>query len=86
VLERLHIEVLDSGPGIHREVQKQTGLGLANTRARLQQLYGDKQQFALSNAPEGGLMITIDIPFRAHHTNEAPDEVHLEYEDSHADR
>ena len=37
---------------------------LANTRARLHGLYGDEQSFTLSNAPGGGLIVTVSLPFR----------------------
>jgi signal transduction histidine kinase len=62
----LRIRVRDNGPGLspnqngHRKNGK--GLGLANTRARLEQLYGDAHHFELVNAPDGGLIVTLDIP------------------------
>ncbi len=36
----------------------------ANTKARLERLYGARHGFAMRNAPEGGLEVSIDIPFR----------------------
>ena len=40
-----------------------TGVGIGNTRSRLEHLYGDRQKFEF-DAPEGsGLSVTIEIPF-----------------------
>jgi two-component system, LytTR family, sensor kinase len=39
------------------------GIGLANTRARLQQLYGTEQSFAVGDGELGGWMVEIKIPF-----------------------
>jgi sensor histidine kinase YesM len=44
--------------GLERE-----GIGVANTRARLVELYGTQQKFELVNKPEGGLCVRITIPF-----------------------
>ena len=41
-----------------------TGVGLRNTRARLEQLYGGGQRFALEPTPEGGMAATITVPLR----------------------
>ena len=39
------------------------GIGLANTRARLQQLYGREQSFAVGDGGLGGWTVEIKIPF-----------------------
>jgi sensor histidine kinase YesM len=39
-------------------------VGLSNTRARLQQLYGAAHQFHLSNGADGGLAVDIVMPLR----------------------
>jgi two-component system, LytTR family, sensor kinase len=41
-----------------------TGVGIANTRARLEQLYGARQQLRLENRPEGGASVAVRIPLR----------------------
>jgi LytS/YehU family sensor histidine kinase len=43
--------------------RKLTGIGLVNTRARLQELYGDKQSFAVGTGELGGWTVEIRIPF-----------------------
>lgn len=61
--DELEIEVRDSGPGFDPHAWRE-GIGLANTRARLQQLHGDAQRLEIGMAPEGGARITVRIPFR----------------------
>ena len=39
-------------------------LGLGNTRARLEQLYGGAHCLKLSNAAGGGAIVELSIPFR----------------------
>jgi LytS/YehU family sensor histidine kinase len=39
------------------------GLGLTNTETRLERLYGTDHLFDLSNNPDGGLIVTLEIPF-----------------------
>src|SRR5439155_882472 len=46
-----------------REIDK--GVGMSNTRARLKQLYGDRHHFALSEGLGGGLVVCLELPFRA---------------------
>jgi len=62
----VRIQIQDNGPGLdadhtlgHRNGR---GLGLTNTQARLNGLYGDKAYFELSNRPTGGLTVTLEIP------------------------
>ncbi|MCW1382118.1 histidine kinase [Novosphingobium sp. KCTC 2891] len=42
-----------------------TGVGLANIRDRLGQAYGENQRFEISNRPEGGFSVVIELPFEA---------------------
>jgi sensor histidine kinase YesM len=61
---RLVITVADTGRGFTAEALRgQHGIGLANTRARLEQLYGDRQSLVLENAEEGGGIVRITLPF-----------------------
>lgn len=61
--EALRLEVQDDGPGLGVGVGG-TGIGLANTRARLHQLYGDAAALTLQAAPGGGALATLTLPLR----------------------
>jgi LytS/YehU family sensor histidine kinase len=61
--ENLVLTVTDNGAGIPADGPKREGIGVANTRARLAELYGERQKFELVNGPEGGLCVRITIPF-----------------------
>jgi len=60
----LIVSIQDNGPGLNRSQRKdfQSGLGLSNTRERLTQLYGNDHRFEMINAPEGGLIVMLEIP------------------------
>jgi two-component system LytT family sensor kinase len=62
---RLELQVRDSGPGLRNFEQAATaqGIGLTNTRARLEQLYRDQHSLDLADAAEGGLLVTVSLPF-----------------------
>ncbi len=62
----LALSVCDDGPGLPEGESSfpARGLGLPNTRARLAQLYGDRQRFELGRAPDGGLSVNLRIPAR----------------------
>ena len=60
---RLKVEVRDNGKGLSDGRAPEEGVGLSNTRARLQQLYGKGQRFELANAPGGGLAVCVELPF-----------------------
>jgi LytS/YehU family sensor histidine kinase len=61
--DQLRILVEDDGPGLSPGGGNgREGLGLGNTRARLRQLYGDRQRLQLRNRPEGGLQVLVECP------------------------
>ncbi|MFY9554160.1 MAG: histidine kinase [Blastocatellia bacterium] len=68
----LQVQVTDNGPGISSNSNSgsivKEGVGLANTQARLRQLYGDQHRLDLSNAATGGLTVILEIPFRDHNS------------------
>jgi len=60
----LVLTVRDDGPGLMESPRTGgSGLGLANTRERLQQLYGDDHRLALENVDSGGVEVTLGLPF-----------------------
>jgi two-component system LytT family sensor kinase len=61
----LRIRIYDDGMGLKRDDGAETveGVGLSNTRARLIQLYGELQEFTLSELETGGVEATLVIPF-----------------------
>ncbi len=56
---RLVLSVRDNGPGVR---EGEGGIGLSNTRARLEQLYGSAASLTLASASDGGAIATITIP------------------------
>ena len=67
-LENGHVRltIYDDGAGLPDDWQMKgsAGIGLANTAARLQQLYDDDHQFDIRNRPAGGVEVTIVVPLR----------------------
>lgn len=61
--DNLVLSVSDNGGGMPAGGFKREGIGLGNSRARLNELYGDRQRFELTNQPEGGLCVRLTIPF-----------------------
>ena len=66
VLGSLRIAVADDGPGMVLEDDQPThrGVGLGNTRARLEDLYRDQQRFILKNRSPHGLEVVMVLPIR----------------------
>ena len=59
---RLHISVQDDGPGFDHKLITY-GVGLGNTVARLEALYGGAAHFSVG-ATGGGASVHIDMPLR----------------------
>jgi two-component system LytT family sensor kinase len=58
----LELQVSDNGAGISGEGAS-SGVGLRNTRARLQQLYGERQSLRLDGLAGGGTVATVLLPY-----------------------
>jgi len=59
---QLQLTVQDDGPGF-RLAQTAPGIGLATTRLRLAELYGGRAAVTTANAPGGGALVTLTLPF-----------------------
>jgi two-component system LytT family sensor kinase len=62
----LRLTVYDEGAGLPEDWQLKgsAGIGLANTIARLQQLYDDDHEFDIRNRDGGGVEVVIVMPLR----------------------
>jgi two-component system LytT family sensor kinase len=74
---RLRLQVEDNGPGLSLVSEADApapadllartlagGVGLANTRARLEHLYGARGRLELARATPRGMIVTLEIPFQ----------------------
>jgi two-component system, LytTR family, sensor kinase len=63
--DSLRLVVFDNGIGLSSNWQLKSGggIGLANTAARLQQLYGDRHRLDVRNREGGGVEVMVEIPF-----------------------
>jgi len=63
----LRVAITDTGVGLPEIAGAVTGLvegiGLSNTRARLQSLYPGRHRFTLRNAADGGCVAELEFPF-----------------------
>jgi signal transduction histidine kinase len=66
--DSLYIAVIDDGPGMASDVAPSEGIGLSNTRARLEHLYGRRSSVewgpAEPRADQPGTRVAIRLPFR----------------------
>jgi sensor histidine kinase YesM len=62
----LHLRVADNGVGVRvrRSEAAHEGIGLGNTKARLEHLYGNEHEFSARGGTDGGFVVDIVIPFR----------------------
>ncbi len=74
----LVLTVEDDGPGMPPDgATDSTGIGLANTRARLARLYGDAASLAIAPADPHGVRVTLELPYRE--AADAPQEERVAY-------
>jgi len=59
---RLLIEVEDNGPGLNANQNGNSGIGLKNTKSRLEQFYGNDFSFRIGKANAQGVLVSINIP------------------------
>ncbi len=62
IADRLQIDVTDDGAGVAESAAD--GIGLSNTRERLQAAFGDAQSFSLVNRAGGGAVASVSVPWR----------------------
>jgi signal transduction histidine kinase len=64
--DQIELTVADSGPGFPSTdpevLGEDDGVGLSNTRRRLETLYGERHTFELGTAAEGGARVTLRVP------------------------
>ena len=61
--DRLQLVVRDDGPGLRTDPST-TGLGLQNTRQRLQHLYPGTHRFSIRDGTDGGAEVEVEIPYK----------------------
>lgn len=63
---KVQVRVEDDGPGLDGTCTgEEQGIGMANTRARLKQLYGDDARLDIENGETGGAIVTMTFPFHS---------------------
>jgi sensor histidine kinase YesM len=64
----LVLQVSDTGAGLNTQASVKgvnRGVGLANVRNRLSQMYGGAQDFSIANRATGGVQVTLRLPNRS---------------------
>lgn len=62
--QMLTLRIEDDGPGMGSTAAMSSGIGLANTAARLQELYGSGARMIVGQSSMGGVGIAIHIPLK----------------------
>ena len=65
--DALVVALRDNGPGLKEEAPPSPGIGLANTRRRLEALYPGAHELVLVAVPEGGCEVRLRIPLELAH-------------------
>ena len=62
--DTLWLRVRDDGAGFAKDRPRRDGVGLANTKSRLDRLYGEQAALTIRENPGGGVLVDIYIPLR----------------------
>lgn len=66
--ERLVVEIADDGPGFSADAPRpalpKRGIGLSNTRERLERIYGPSASLSVESRPGEGARVRMEIPYR----------------------
>jgi LytS/YehU family sensor histidine kinase len=62
--DTLRLQVTDKGPGFGGHSSRSKGIGLANTEARLKQMYGARQEIHYGTSGTAGASVTIQVPLK----------------------
>jgi signal transduction histidine kinase len=64
--DRLLLRVRDDGVGLPGgwSLERNAGVGLRNAAERLERLYPDAHRLQVAAAPEGGVVVEVELPFR----------------------
>ena len=63
VAQRLVIQVADNGQDIHAQVSDGFGIGMSNTKARLNAMFSGDYHVDITDSNDGGTMVSISIPY-----------------------
>jgi len=62
--DTLWLRVRDDGAGLPKTWKRREGVGLTNTRSRIDRLYGEEAALTIRENPGGGVLVDIYIPLR----------------------
>lgn len=62
--DTLWLRVRDDGAGMPKNWKRREGVGLTNTRSRIDRLYGEQAALTVRENPGGGVLVDIYIPLR----------------------
>ncbi len=62
--DTLWLRVRDDGAGLPKNWSRRDGVGLSNTRSRIDRLYGEAAALTVRDNPGGGVLVDLYIPLR----------------------
>jgi two-component system, LytTR family, sensor kinase len=62
--DTLWLRVRDDGAGLPKTWKRREGVGLTNTRSRLERLYSEEAAITVRDNPGGGVLVDVYIPLR----------------------